>query len=55
MEGDGEESLVNEGEAEVLPSVTEVGLRAMLSECSSAWSSFDGVLPYSESVGVDMV
>jgi hypothetical protein len=48
MEGDGDESLVNEGEAgeaEVLLSVTEVGLRAMLSECFAAWCSLDGVLP----------
>lgn len=30
MEGEGDESLVNEGEAEVLLSVTEVGLEAML-------------------------
>ncbi len=55
MEGDGDESLVKEGDAEVLLSVTEVGLRAMLSEWFAAWCSLDSVLSWSESVGVDMV
>ncbi len=55
MEGDGDESLVNEGEAEALLSVTEVGLRVMFSDCVAAWSSFGGVVLYEESVGVDIV
>lgn len=54
MEGDGDESLVNKGEAELLLSVTDVGLRAMVPECFAAWISFEGVLPPSESVGVDV-
>ena len=34
MEGDGEESLVNDGEVEVLLSVTEGGVRAISSTMS---------------------